>query len=81
MSRPYGGSPTCEMCQSIDVRRWHREGRLHAGQSFPYTWICDGEPAGSISVQTEHDLVVLSFRTRSLESAEWKSVEQHVPVV
>jgi hypothetical protein len=28
MARPsYGGRPTCEGCKSIDVRRWHREGR------------------------------------------------------
>jgi hypothetical protein len=24
----YGARPTCESCKSIDVRRWHREGRL-----------------------------------------------------
>jgi hypothetical protein len=28
-------NPTCEGCMSIDVRRWHREGLLHAGQRFP----------------------------------------------
>jgi hypothetical protein len=32
MGRPYGsGRAICESCISIDVRRWHREGRLHAG--------------------------------------------------
>ena len=81
MARPYGGRPTCEICQSIDVRRWHREGRLQAGQWFPYSWTCGGEPSGSIGVRTETDTVVLSFRSRSLESAEWKSVEQRVPIV
>jgi hypothetical protein len=31
---------TCEGCMSIDVRRWHREGLLCAGQRFshPLTW-------------------------------------------
>ena len=39
--------------KSIDVRRWHREGRLRAGQQFPWTWTCDGEPSGTIKVRTE----------------------------
>jgi hypothetical protein len=31
MGRPYGsGRVICESCIWIDVRRWHREGRLHA---------------------------------------------------
>jgi hypothetical protein len=53
MARPaYGGRPTCEGCRSIDVRRWHREGRLHAGQSFSSSWTHAGEAAGSIRVRT-----------------------------
>src|SRR4029077_13147701 len=29
MARPaYGGLRSCESCRWIDVRRWHREGRL-----------------------------------------------------
>ena len=33
MARPaYGGRAICESCTSIDARRWHREGRLRAGQ-------------------------------------------------
>jgi len=32
-------------------------------------------------MRTEPDMVVLSFRSRSSESAEWKSVEQRVPIV
>ena len=63
------------------VRRWRREGRLQPSQSFPYSWTRDGEPYGSIGVRIEPSGVVLSFRTRISESAEWKSVEQHVPVV
>ena len=81
MARPYGSRPTCECCQSIDVRRWHREGRLRAGQSFSYSWICGGEPSGSINVRTETDIVVLGFRFRGMESTQWKSIEQRVPIV
>jgi hypothetical protein len=52
---PYGGRTTCESCRSIDVRRWHREGRLHSGQHFSCSWMAGGEPTGSIRVSTEGD--------------------------
>ncbi len=82
MARPaYGGRPNCESYHSIDVRRWHREGRLQPGQWFSCSWTCGGEPSGSISVRTETDTVVLSFRFRGMESTQWKSVEQRVPIV
>jgi hypothetical protein len=35
---PFGGRDTCESCKSIDVRRWHREGRLRDGQQFTWSW-------------------------------------------
>jgi hypothetical protein len=71
---------TCESCKSIDVRRWHREGRLRAGQQFPWTWTCDGERSGSISVRTQLDAVILTYRA-SLLSRQARSIEQRVPVV
>jgi hypothetical protein len=81
MARPaYGGRATCESCTSIDVRRWHREGRLHPGQIFSCSWACGGEPSGSINVRTEKDAVVLLYRSWSWGATEWKSVEQRVPV-
>jgi hypothetical protein len=76
--RPYGG-PTCESCASIDARRWHREGRLHPGQCFPYSWTRAGEPAGSIKVRTEAEAVVLMFRSRTSEDIEWRSVACRLP--
>jgi len=81
MGRPaYGGRTTCESCKSIDVRRWHREGRLRAGQCFSCSWTRGGSPSGSISVQTEADAVLLAFRHRSWGDTEWQSVEQRVPI-
>ena len=81
MGRPYGsGRLTCEACKSIDVRRWHREGRLHASQYFAWSWTCGGEPSGSINVRSEHDAVVLVYRLRSYGDAEWQRVEQCVPI-
>jgi hypothetical protein len=81
MARPaYGGRATCESCRSIDARRWHREGRLCAGQWFSCSWTRGGEPSGDISVRMEPDLVILSFRSRSRSEGQWKSIEQRVPI-
>jgi hypothetical protein len=56
MARPYGsGRTTCESCKSLDVRRWHREGRLRPGQYFSLSWTRGGEPSGNINVRTELD--------------------------
>jgi hypothetical protein len=81
MARPaYGGRRTCESCKSIDVRRWHREGRLSAGQFFSWSWTRSGKPSGSISVRAEGDAVVLLYRSRDRGTSEWKSIEQRVPI-
>jgi hypothetical protein len=72
--------PTCEGRVSIDVRRWHREGRLQAGQDFTCSWTYGGKPFGSISVRTEEDAVVLAFPPRNSQGSDWKSVEQRVPI-
>jgi hypothetical protein len=77
---PYGARTACESCRSIDVRRWHREGRLSAGQYFTNSWTFGGEPAGTINVGTEPGAVVLTYRTRSWQAAEWKTVTQQVPI-
>jgi hypothetical protein len=76
----YGGRITCESCKSIDVRRWHREGRLRADQYFSCSWTRGGEPSGNISVHTEWDAVILVYRSRSRGDTEWKSIEQRVPI-
>ena len=72
---PFGGPDICELYKSIDVRRWHREGRLLAGRQFSWSWTSGGEPSGTINVLTEVDAVVLIYRVRSF-LAEWKSTEQ-----
>jgi hypothetical protein len=77
---PFGARDTCESCKSIDVRRWHRAKRLRAGQEFSWSWTCDGEPSGTIKVRAEPDAVVLIYRASGFLSAEWKSIEQRVPI-
>ena len=81
MARPAGrGRTTCEACISIDVRRWHREGWLRAGQYFSSSWTRGGEPSARINVRTEPNAVVLSYRSRNRGASEWKSIEQRVPI-
>jgi hypothetical protein len=80
MARPYDGRPTCEGCRSIDVRGWHRERRLQAGQYFSCSWTRFGEPFGGIDVRTEADAVILMFRAQRWPDSQWKSVEQRVPI-
>jgi hypothetical protein len=66
MARPaYGGRPTCEGCKSIDVRRWHREGRLRASQYFSLSWTRGGEPSGSIWAISGTDAVFLILQSQS----------------
>ena len=77
---PYGARTACESCRSIDVRRWHRDGRLSAGQHFTNSWTFGGEPAGTINAHTEPGAVVLTYRTRSWQAAEWKTITQRVPM-
>jgi hypothetical protein len=81
MARPVlGGRATCESCPSIDVREWHRQGRLQSGQQFSWSWTCGGESAGSVSVRVESAAVVLSYRSCSSGSSEWKAIEQRLPI-
>jgi hypothetical protein len=77
---PFGGRDICELYKSIDVRRWHREGRLHAGYQFSWSWGSGGEPSGTIKVRSEVDAVVLMYQARSFLAAGWKPIAQRVPV-
>jgi hypothetical protein len=71
----------CESCLAIDVRQLHREGRLLAYQSFPLSWRCDGQPFGSIRVNTDHDLLILRFQIKEVGDASFNLIEQRVPIV
>jgi hypothetical protein len=82
MGRPACGARIrCESCKSIDVRRWHREYRLTAGQYFTSSWTnSGGEPTGSINISMEADAILLSYQTRHCGTADWKSINQRVPI-
>ena len=74
------GRATCEGCMSIDVRRWHREGLLRAGQRFAHalTWV--GEPTEGIRVLTKTDAVVLVFGSRRWGGGYGQFITQRVPI-
>ena len=81
MSRwPFGARETCESIPSIDVRLWHREGRLGNSRDFSWSCTCGGAPSGTITVHKEDDGVVLIYQTSSLLNNEWKAIEQRVPI-
>src|SRR5208337_3421633 len=72
---------TCESCQSIDVRHWHREGRLRTGKCFPLSSWSGAQLWGGISARSEGDAVVLMFRGQNLRDRERVEVDQHIPIV
>jgi hypothetical protein len=80
MARPaYGGRPTCEEYRRIDVRHWHREGRLEAGKCFIASWTRDGAPAGRMFVRAVSDAFYL-ITSRHSEDGKANPFFQRVPV-
>jgi hypothetical protein len=79
--RAGGGRVVCESCLFIDVRDWNRRGYLRAGQSFTCSWDCAGKPIGSISVRTEADAAILTYRSRHPGEVASRPVQQRVPIV
>jgi hypothetical protein len=82
MARRAGsGRIACENCLFIDVRDWNRRGYLRAGQSFTWSWNRAGKPIGSISVRTEADAAILTYRSQRPGEIESRPVQQRVPIV
>ncbi len=79
--RPTGsGKATVESCRSLDANQLHREGCLSPGCYSGWDWKRDGERVASISMRTEENRIVLSYRRR-LEDGEWQSIEELVSIV
>jgi hypothetical protein len=72
--------PTTEGCMTIDVRAWHREGRLRGKQCFlhPLTWMW--APTQGIAVLDKVDSVALMFRSRSWPSEYGPIITQRIPI-
>ncbi|AMN45044.1 hypothetical protein RHPLAN_66380 [Rhodoplanes sp. Z2-YC6860] len=73
--------PTCEMCQSIDVRLLRRRNQLTPGLAFQLSWERDREQLGTISVRVDAGTVVLAFIVTDDEGGGSRAIEQQVPVV
>jgi hypothetical protein len=77
----YNKKSTTNECQSIDVRRFHRE-RLEPGYRFSWSWWRAGRQTASIGSvvlgSSRPEQVVLLFRHRSGPSADWEDVQQSV---
>ena len=64
---------TTEDYRSIDVRQWKRDGLFDPPQSFVWKWVrFDEVVAASISVRTESNRVILTYRQRDRGEGEWK---------
>jgi len=54
------GRLTVDDCRSIDVRQWHRQGRLEPGTSFTLRWaVLEASPAGAMSVFVKGDRLAI----------------------
>jgi hypothetical protein len=74
------GDATCEGCQSLDIRQLHQKDLLQPGLRLPWSWTRKNELAGTISIETEHDALVLIYRSHRFGSTEWRDVRQRVPI-
>jgi hypothetical protein len=71
---------TTDASLSIDVRSWHREGLLRAGQYFTYSLTWMWEPTEAITVLTKADAVLLMFRSRNFRGEYGSNITQSVPI-
>lgn len=65
------GKPCTDEQRSIDVRRYHRDGLLVAGNTFSITWTRHGETVASVLARVGNDCVVFSYR-QSWRGAPWR---------
>jgi hypothetical protein len=64
---------------SLDIRRLHRRGLMHAGSSFGWRWNYDGEPCGNIGVYVRVSDVELSY-TRTPNGGTPQHMRYDVPL-
>jgi hypothetical protein len=72
--------PTTEGCMAIDVRSWHREGRLRGRQCFLHPLTRMWQPTEGIGVLTKADSVALMFRSRSWPSEYGPIITQRIRI-
>ncbi len=58
----HGGKGTTQGRNTMDVRKWQRDGVLIPGSRFTSSWTCNGQPSGSIGVIVNTGSVNLIYR-------------------
>jgi hypothetical protein len=51
------------------------------GLRLPWSWARKNKPAGTITIETEHDALVPIYSFHRFGSTEWRDVRQRVPVM
>lgn len=69
----YGAKDTTSNYQSIDVRRWHKDGLLNSIRAFNWQWTCNGDVIASIGVRPEPGRVNLVYRHKA-NGGEWQEM-------
>lgn len=75
--RYQSGKKTSSDMHRLDIRRLQRNGLLSAGRVFGWQWSSHGDVVASINIRTEHNRIILDYRTRS-GSGEWQPM--HYPI-
>lgn len=72
--RPYT-KPRCESYRRLDIREWHRQRRLWAGNRFSWVWsTAEGAVVASILVSVTATAVRLTYRYRGREES-WLDID------
>jgi len=75
-----GSRDTVEQCRSLDVNALRSKGCLTPGWSGVWQWSVLGEQNGHISLRTETDTIILTYRCR-VNGDEWEDVKESVPII
>lgn len=71
-----------EELKRIDVRIWAKRGyfQMNMEHSFAWSWTCNNEPSGSISVLASFRNATLSYRLRDSYGGEWRDKLERVSI-
>jgi hypothetical protein len=72
-----GSKNTTDDYNSIDVRRFQREGILTPGYSCTWQWSRNEKVVSTIGIRSEADRIVLSYRNKGRDG-EWQDVKYSV---
>ena len=75
--RDQSGKKTTENCRSLDVRQLQRDGLLNNGNSFGWSWTCNGEKIASIQLKVGENRVTLDYRHQK-NGSEWENYNYFV---